>query len=75
VLHSLSESDGKEPLAGLIADASSNLYGTTVTGGAEGLGTIFRLSESAAIPEPATWGMMIAGFGLVGAGLRLRRRR
>lgn len=25
------------------------------------------------IPEPATWGLMIAGFGLVGAGLRHRR--
>nr|WP_194745041.1 alkaline phosphatase [Thermaurantiacus tibetensis] len=26
-----------------------------------------------AIPEPGTWAMMIAGFGLVGAGLRRRR--
>jgi hypothetical protein len=26
-----------------------------------------------AIPEPATWAMLIAGFGLVGAGLRRRR--
>jgi hypothetical protein len=25
------------------------------------------------IPEPAAWAMMIAGFGLVGAGLRRRR--
>jgi hypothetical protein len=25
------------------------------------------------IPEPATWAMLIAGFGLVGAGLRRRR--
>lgn len=28
---------------------------------------------SAAIPEPATWGLMIAGFGLAGAMLRRRR--
>jgi hypothetical protein len=27
-----------------------------------------------AVPEPATWAMMIAGFGMVGAGLRRRRR-
>ena len=27
-----------------------------------------------AVPEPATWAMMIAGFGLVGATLRNRRR-
>jgi PEP-CTERM motif len=26
-----------------------------------------------AVPEPATWGMMIAGFGLVGASLRRRK--
>lgn len=28
---------------------------------------------SGAIPEPATWAMMIAGFGLAGAALRRRR--
>lgn len=28
----------------------------------------------AAVPEPATWAMMILGFGLVGATLRYRRR-
>ncbi|MBU3077103.1 PEPxxWA-CTERM sorting domain-containing protein [Sphingomonas sp. XMGL2] len=29
---------------------------------------------AAAVPEPATWLTMLAGFGLVGAGLRGRRR-
>jgi hypothetical protein len=29
---------------------------------------------AAAVPEPAAWGLMLAGFGLVGAGLRARRR-
>lgn len=28
----------------------------------------------AAVPEPATWGMMIAGFGVIGGALRTRRR-
>lgn len=28
-----------------------------------------------AVPEPATWAMMIVGFGLTGAALRNRRRR
>lgn len=28
---------------------------------------------SSPVPEPATWGMMIAGFGLVGASLRRRK--
>ena len=29
----------------------------------------------AAVPEPAAWAMMIAGFGLAGAALRTARRR
>jgi PEP-CTERM motif len=29
-------------------------------------------SMAGAVPEPATWAMMIAGFGLVGAGMRRR---
>jgi hypothetical protein len=28
----------------------------------------------APVPEPATWGMMLVGFGLVGAGMRSRKR-
>lgn len=27
------------------------------------------------VPEPATWAMMVAGFGLAGSALRYRRRR
>lgn len=27
-----------------------------------------------AVPEPSAWAMLIVGFGLIGAGLRLRRR-
>lgn len=30
--------------------------------------------QLAAVPETATWGMMIVGFGLVGGALRTRRR-
>jgi hypothetical protein len=30
---------------------------------------------AAAVPEPATWGMMILGFGLVGGMIRSARRR
>jgi hypothetical protein len=28
---------------------------------------------TASVPEPATWGMMLLGFGLVGAGMRRRK--
>ncbi len=30
--------------------------------------------QLAAVPETATWGMMIAGFGIVGGAMRVRRR-
>lgn len=31
--------------------------------------------DISAVPEPASWAMMIAGFGLVGSALRTNRRR
>ena len=36
-------------------------------------GGSFEVTVSQAVPEPATWAMMIAGFGLVGAGMRRRK--
>ncbi len=38
--------DGRLPLAGLIFDASGNLYGTTGSGGQTGNGTVFELSPA-----------------------------
>jgi uncharacterized repeat protein (TIGR03803 family) len=35
--------DGSDPEAGLIADASGNLFGTTISGGANGSGTVFEV--------------------------------
>jgi uncharacterized repeat protein (TIGR03803 family) len=37
---------GASPLAGLILDASGNLYGTTVAGGAGASGTVFKLDTT-----------------------------
>lgn len=34
----------------------------------------FTPNAEAAVPEPASWGMLLLGFGLMGAGLRSRRR-
>lgn len=43
---------------------------------AAGIVTIGTAEVAAvAVPEPATWGMMLAGFGMLGAGTRIRRRR
>lgn len=43
VLHNFDFSDGISPYAGLVFDASGNLYGTTYTGGAYGYGTVFEM--------------------------------
>jgi uncharacterized repeat protein (TIGR03803 family) len=52
VLHSFTFSDGANPVAGLIADAAGNLYGTTAAGGGSacpdfGCGTVFKQTVSA----------------------------
>jgi uncharacterized repeat protein (TIGR03803 family) len=39
-------SDGSSPRAQLITDSSGNLYGTTVSGGAYGAGTVFELKSN-----------------------------
>src|ERR1700674_5485561 len=39
-------SDGEYPLNALIADKAGNLYGTTASGGAPGLGTVFKLTPT-----------------------------
>src|SRR3989475_13078242 len=45
-LYSFTGSDGARPYAGLIADASGNLYGTTNYGGANGYGTEFKVTPT-----------------------------
>jgi uncharacterized repeat protein (TIGR03803 family) len=44
VLHNFDFSDGISPYAGLIFDASGNLYGATYAGGSYGYGTVFELT-------------------------------
>jgi uncharacterized repeat protein (TIGR03803 family) len=75
-------SNGTEPARGnLIVDALGTLYGTTTQGGTSNFGTVFSITDSGfdvggtgAVPEPASWAMLIAGFGLTGAVMRRRRR-
>ena len=42
------EGDGCQPYAGLVADATGNLYGTTTIGGELNFGTVYKLSQSGA---------------------------
>jgi uncharacterized repeat protein (TIGR03803 family) len=46
LLHSFVGSDGADPQAALLMDASKNLYGTTTEGGSVGVGVVFELSPS-----------------------------
>src|SRR5580698_7580810 len=48
-LYSFSGSDGANPEARVIIGPDGNLYGTTVTGGAYGQGTVFKLTPPATI--------------------------
>jgi len=43
ILHDFDGVDGYYPQAGVIMDASGNLYGTTFAGGAHGVGTVYEL--------------------------------
>ncbi len=47
VLHSFTGGvDGQSPWATLIRDADGNLYGTTIAGGASGMGTVFEVTAA-----------------------------
>jgi len=51
VLHTFSgqtNGDGEEPWAALIKDSAGNLYGTTVAGGANNWGTVFKIAPGGA---------------------------
>ncbi|KQS04452.1 hypothetical protein ASG11_09480 [Sphingomonas sp. Leaf357] len=45
---------------------------TPVTGGGVQFDNIV-LNDVAAVPEPATWGMMLLGFGMIGSAVRRRK--
>jgi hypothetical protein len=49
-------------------------YRVNLTSGSDSLAVDARLGAGA-VPEPATWAMMIVGFGIVGFGLRTRRKQ
>jgi hypothetical protein len=51
---------------------SLNVTGNNASS-ASGMGTVYIAPVVGAVPEPATWGMMILGFGMVGAGMRRRK--
>jgi uncharacterized repeat protein (TIGR03803 family) len=67
-IHTFYNSDGANPRAGLILDASGALYGTTVNGGAAGMGTVFQLKPPAANGEEWTETVLHSFTGQNGDG-------
>ncbi len=45
-LHSFDGTDGSDPAAGLVQATDGNFYGTTAQGGANGQGTVFKISPN-----------------------------
>lgn len=48
-------------------------YSGTVTGSPAGVGSNITFAAGT-VPEPASWAMMLGGFGLMGTALRSRRK-
>lgn len=62
----------------LLGGNGSSSTGTGFTTSNSGIGTVTYTYDGAAtpaVPEPATWAMMIAGFGFIGAAMRRRKPR
>lgn len=53
---------------------SVNLSATDAAGASHSL-TVFAQVGTGAVPEPATWAMMLVGFGALGLALRRQRKR
>ena len=59
--------------AGFVAGVNTLTFNVLNSGGGP-TGFNAEISGTAFVPEPATWTMMISGFGLVGVAARRRRR-
>jgi PEP-CTERM motif len=58
------------------AGAFTAVFGApNLAGAAIGTANVNLVTAASAVPEPTAWGMMLVGFGVVGASLRLRRRK
>ncbi len=59
---------------GVTLDDKGNIYLVSDDGDGLNQSYLVKLSYANAVPEPASWAMMIGGFGLIGGTMRRRRR-
>ena len=70
--HFFADFDFDTPFAFDLKESGGPLSGTSLfrMGNDDLAMSVTRISSSGAIPEPASWAMMVAGFGLAGAAMR-----
>ncbi|MGA2737677.1 MAG: choice-of-anchor tandem repeat GloVer-containing protein [Bryobacteraceae bacterium] len=66
VLHTFTGNDGSGPLAGVVMGTGGILYGTTNSGGASGVGTVFSLAPP--VSPGGTWSEAVLHSFAPGAG-------
>ena len=70
--------DGSSNFTPAGSSFTSNSFNLNLSGNAVTADSVavydFTLQDRAAVPEPASWALMISGFGLAGAALRRRTR-
>jgi uncharacterized protein YjiK len=59
---------------GLTLDEAGNIYLVSDDGDGPNQSYLVKLDYTGAVPEPASWAMMIAGFGLIGGAMRRRQK-
>lgn len=59
---------------GLTLDDEGNIYLVSDDGDGPNQSYLVKLQYNAPVPEPATWAMMVGGFGLLGGAMRRRQR-
>ena len=59
---------------GVTLDTAGNIYLVSDDGDGPNQSYLVKLAYTGAVPEPATWAMMMSGFALIGGAMRRRQK-